>query len=607
MANAGKLEVQIGADITDFEKKIKEVEFDIKELSKVKLEQIKLGLDTKQISAQIKDAKANLNGLKTAVKDTGNAFSAAAPKIANGGNTLMQFSRIAQDAPFGIMGIGNNITATAESFNYLKQQTGSTGGALKALAGSIMGSGGILLGVSLLTTGLTLMSQSGLSVSDVIDKITGNFDGFKRSLSEANKEAAKNSATEVLNVQNYVAIAKDRNLSDKERLIAVKKLQEEYPAYFGNLTKEQILTGNVGTALNDVVAALKDKARAQAYAGKLGDLAAKELELREKESDLINKSKDAYSEVLRMKKRITEEGSTDRTRQQLAGARGSLIEYQDSLKDVKTELSGVLTEMNKWAAKAEVKTKASVLLEFKEEPVKKTPKPKEVKDKTHASFDSSFIAPFVSTISGLGDTMAGFEDRTRTAFQNATGIVKEQTDLMAQALVDFNNSANDLIVNSISSTFANLGTAIGEALATGGNVLLSIGQTILQGLANFLSGMGDLLIKYGTLAVVKGKLDLAILAGGPVSIAAGLAAVAVGVALKAASGAIGSFAKGGGRGGASSSTGSGANNNSFTSGGFSQASSSGGTVIFEIAGQKLVGVLSNTLNGNKRLGGQLGL
>jgi len=147
----GKLEVQIGADITDFEKKIKEVEFDIKELSKVKLDRIKLGLDTREINAQIKDAKSNLTNLKTAVKDTGNAFQQAAPKIANGGNTLMQFSRIAQDAPFGIMGIGNNITATAESFSYLKQQTGSTGGALKALAGSIMGSGGILLGVSLLS------------------------------------------------------------------------------------------------------------------------------------------------------------------------------------------------------------------------------------------------------------------------------------------------------------------------------------------------------------------------------------------------------------------------------------------------------------------------
>ena len=174
----GKLSVEIGADITDFEKKIKEVEFDIKELSKVKLDRLKVGLDTTEINSQIKDAKASLNSLKTAVKDTGQTFASAAPKVANAGNTLTQFSRIAQDAPYGIIGIGNNITATAESFSYLKAQTGSTGGALKALASSITGTGGILLGVSLLTTGLTLLAQSGLSIGDVIDKITGNFDEF---------------------------------------------------------------------------------------------------------------------------------------------------------------------------------------------------------------------------------------------------------------------------------------------------------------------------------------------------------------------------------------------------------------------------------------------
>jgi hypothetical protein len=163
-----------------------------------------------------------------------------------------------------------------------------------------------------------------------------------------------------------------------------------------------------------------------------------------------------------------------------------------------------------------------------------------------------------------------------------------------------------IILNSIGSTFSQLGTVIGEALATGGNVLQAIGQTLLQGLSNFLSSMGDLLIKYGTLAVIKGKLDLAILTGGPVAIGAGLAAIAVGVALKAAAGAIGSFANSGGRN-ANTSTGAGSRNESFTQSGFTGGGGQGGTVVFEIAGQKLIGVLSNTLNANRRLGGQLGL
>ena len=37
------LEIQIGADSSDLQKKIKEAEFNLKELSKVKIEQIKQG------------------------------------------------------------------------------------------------------------------------------------------------------------------------------------------------------------------------------------------------------------------------------------------------------------------------------------------------------------------------------------------------------------------------------------------------------------------------------------------------------------------------------------------------------------------------------------
>jgi hypothetical protein len=91
-----------------------------------------------------------------------------------------------------------------------------------------------------------------------------------------------------------------------------------------------------------------------------------------------------------------------------------------------------------------------------------------------------------------------------------------------------------------------------------------------------------------------------------VAIGAGVALIALGSFFSSKSSSIGGSVGGGGRG-ASSSSGSGANNQSFTSSGFSGGGNNGGTVVFEIAGQKLIGVLSNTLNANRRLGGQLGL
>jgi hypothetical protein len=607
----GKLTVEIGADITDFEKKIKEVEFDIKELSKIKLDRLKVGLDTTEINSQIKDAKASLNSLKSTVKDTGQTFASAAPKVANAGNTLTQFSRIAQDAPFGIMGIGNNITATAESFSYLKAQTGSTGGALKALGQSLMGTGGILLGVSLLTTGMTLLAQSGLTVGDVIDKITGNFDEFGAALKKANDEAIKNSAGEIAGMNALVASAQNVNLSMKDRKIAVEELQKTYPGYFGNLSKEQILNGDVKTAVEGVTQALIAKAKAQAYTGELVKLSQEEFKLEEKKLQLLSdKAKLEQSSNAKNAAALTAYGKNQDFVVNAAIRNTKAIQDLDSqLSENALELEKNAQAQAKWTSRINENVAASIRLKQEvEKPAKptfNTPQVTGIGNNIIPAplFDVKGIAVFNGQVDAFGNKIKELPGVIKSSLVQIPDIIDEGAILMAAALLEFNNAANDLILNTISGTFSQLGQAIGSAIATGGDVLSAIGTTIIQAFAGFLSDMGDLLIKYGTLAVIKGKLDLAIAAGGPISIGAGIAAIAVGVALKAAAGALGSFASGGGsRGGG----GGGANNQSFSSSGFS-GGGGGGTVVFEISGQKLIGVLSNTINANRRLGGTLGL
>jgi uncharacterized membrane protein YgcG len=597
MATGNKLEVGIGADITEFEKKIKEVEFDIKELSKLKLDKLKLGLDTSEINNNIKDAKKSLNELKGTVKDSGSSFSSMAPKVANGSNALMQFSRIAQDAPYGIIGIGNNITATTEAFGYLKQQTGSTGGALKAMASSLMGSGGILLGVSLLTTAFTLLSQSGLSVGDLIDKLTGNFNDFNQSLRKASEEGAKSAASEVFGLKALVSAAQNKSLSDKERLIAVENLQKQYPAYFGNLSKEKILTSDLTSVVNDLTKALISKAIAEKLAA---DSAEIQLDVYKANARLVDQKNKTSAIELDFEKKITEARAQNNGGLQLAAnlnarknnAVAESVKLENEARDSIIKGTNALKQrqdvINKLTASS-IKLNASA--------IPNTPKEKEIK-KPKFEFQKGFIP------GGIVAPAINF-DSMLLSMDIVPDEVSAKLLELKKLLNDFNAEANDIIGGSITSTFQNLGDSIGNALANGGNVLSAIGKSLIQSLGMFLSDMGGLLIKYGVLAIAKGKLDVAIAAGGPLSIGAGVAAIAVGIALKAAGGALSSKASGGQ--GANTSTGSTANNSSFSSGGFSSSSGNGGTVVFEIAGQKLIGVLSNTLNANKRLGGQLGL
>jgi hypothetical protein len=609
----GKLEVQIGADKTDFDKKIKEVEFDIKELSKVKLEQLKVGLDTTQINAQIKDAKASLNSLKTTVKDTGASFTGMAPKVANGGNALMQFSRIAQDAPYGIIGIGNNLTATAEAFSYLKQSTGSTGGALKALASSLAGTGGILLGVSLLTTGLTLLSQSGLSVGDVIDKITGKYNEFGAELKKVNEEAIKSASQEINLMNTLVSVAQNETRTKEDRLNAVKQLKSEFPEYYKQLSSEKIMYGDLTSVTKEATKALLTRAVAEKLANKNADVFEQKLlaqgrynkkrdELNKYDIDsekrlekareyLKNNASITQIELFEDLKRKEEAGRTNILQgiKEESNSIGQLTKRYENLLNVIDDIyEPKVDKETKKTKKSFVTPQVQALLPMVSAPV----------------VDVNTIAVFNGQIDALGGKVKELPGVIKAGMDGLVKNVKAPLTEIEKAIIDFNARAGEIISSALVDTFAGIGAAIGNALASGGNVLQAIGGSLLSSLGGLLTDMGKMAIQVGVgLLAIKTALKSL---NPAVAIGAGVALIALGSFFSSKSSSIGGSVGGGGKG-ASSNSGSGANNQSFTSSGFSGGGNNGGTVVFEIAGQKLIGVLSNTLNANRRLGGQLGL
>ena len=237
----------------------------------------------------------------------------------------------------------------------------------------------------------------------------------------------------------------------------------------------------------------------------------------------------------------------------------------------------------------------------------KAPKAKPIGSTPQVSGLSSSIEPagLVETsgkVLEIAKNVQGAEGVIATSMGNIRTNFDTSGLYMLEALTSFNASANEIINNGIANTFGDLGVAIGNGLANGGNVMQSAGKALLAGMGSILTQLGQLAISTGVgiLAVKKALTTL----NPYVAIAAGVALVAIGSAFSSKANSIGSSG-----GSSSGSVSTGASVSSPTSSTSSSGSSgfTSGTVVFEISGQSLIGVLSNTLDKNKRLGGAISL
>ena len=134
----------------------------------------------------------------------------------------------------------------------------------------------------------------------LMTKLKGKTDEMTRStniLAAAEKEASENSARERGELKRLYETTQDLTKSTDERTDAVMKMQSKYPAYFGNLTTEEILAGKAADAYSRLKNEILNAAKARAYQKKIDELTEENVVLedqKEQNQNWMDENKEKY-------------------------------------------------------------------------------------------------------------------------------------------------------------------------------------------------------------------------------------------------------------------------------------------------------------------------
>ena len=600
MANP-RIEVEIGAIIDGLKKGIVESIGIIGALEKEALDLDK-ALKAATTVPEIANLNAKLAQTKSAISQLKSTGIEPLTKATSQFNVVgLDFARVIQDAPYGIIGVGNNITQLAQSFSTLGKSGDSLSSKFKLALGQIFSSSNaLILGVSILTTALTYLTQKGFFDSEKGAKsLTDRLKEYEETLgsvARATLKGIQNSEGELQKFKALTAQAQNLNVSDKNRLAAVNELQKQYPEYLGNLTKEQILTGQVGDSYDILTKQIIANAKAKAFSDEITKNSSDLRTLEKEQNDTANQILAKRIELQNAQARSNESGlkvsgqlaATDFTVLNITGELNDLIQKQtqsiseaNKIKQSNLELDGLINQelqngavfTNKNTDARNQNTKA--LDEWK----KKAEEIQRVLD-TEAFLESREIKFDLNLEKFNKQIQDAFAPEKEIKVKIKTDVVLDEDipdelpfiDRLLERLnpkkftefeertAQFATTMLGILDSGLGNAFVDLGQSIGEALATGGNVLSSVGKSLLGSVGKLLGDFGKQLIAFGVAGLAYSKLIKSLFTD-PVTAApkAGLA-IAAGIALVAISGAISSTMRsnssGGGGGGGASSVGS---------------------------------------------------
>ena len=545
--------------------------------------QVRISADISDLTSRLKAVEAELQKFSKAADGAAGAVKNMEQNANRGRLVAFAFGQVIRDAGFFANSFSLGILAISNNIPILIDQIALSVKALQPFAGAIS------IASSVLTAALTIWAYS----SQAVQKNTESLDDYVKSLDdvrEAQLKGAISADSEIRSLELLRRAAQDETFAKRERLKAVKELQERFPDYYASLSAEAIMAGKDADAHTKLANAIRSVANARAYeelikenrkvelasSQKLIDLQAEivkqeDIIAKSKQNvgsldaaiarrDATNKIREAEAEIFRidkerdkakanrisLEKRVTAELEKQKSVSVITG------DFGDAPKESK-DASKALEDLNKKFIQSRKDLFDPSGIEFLPEDYKQN------------ALDD--LADFFGDVQKIRDEKLGpalvgaeiIEDLSSTkpiTFDKNVRLPTELTDLqkmLGEAMPSIGEMTMN-IVNQVANGFADIIASFADGLGqllSGEMGIKEFGQSILQAISGFLSQLGRQMIAFGAATVAFGIAQKVLQEDGDpaTKIKAGFGLMAAGAALSAAGGAIRKAA-----GGSSSST-----------------------------------------------------
>jgi hypothetical protein len=452
------------------------------------------------ITADNQQAVKNIQETVTATTKLGTAFKTLPSTSNQATNALTNLSRVAQDAPYGFIGIANNLNPLLESFQRLSKDAGGAGGALKAMASGLMGPAGIGLALGAVSS---IIVAFGPKIADFINgtnEATKAEDKFAQSLSDARAEASETG----IRLQAYLTITQNASVSDARRAEALKAVQNELgkvnSAYAATITN----VDQARSAVDLYTKALVAQAITSRY---IDEIANKTIALSDANKRILETGREYYK-VLEMTTKmsngysdasIVQAGSIAKAKDANLDARNAALQLRSGIIGLNTELANTITlaldnpfyVLDKGAKQLATSTKevANNIQRIGKQAREITP------EMTAPVLMERGAAPTITSPTGnapLGGRTSGFNAIS------ATRDINEQAK--AQALLNMQLAQTQEITNLIAPAF----NSVIEAMAMGEDIGLALEQAFKQIVIQLVQMIAQALLFKAIMAGISG-------------------------------------------------------------------------------------------------------